>query len=173
MRVNPKTLHEAEAQGVQQRINVSGVKHKRMRFAIYALVHPLTHFPHYIGITEMPARRLRQHVIARDTSTALGRWVEVLQYNGLYPILKVILRTDDVRNRNVIERNVIAAYAVHYRLFNTLGRRTEATAGIPYIIPPSQFLDVSEGLETHTIPEAHTHTNSIHGAYPYRPPCAI
>lgn len=66
------------------------------KYYLYALFDPNLKIPKYIGISNNPERRFKEHL--EDISvTKKTKWINELKHGGFLPILKVIKETDNIR----------------------------------------------------------------------------
>ena len=81
---------------------------------LYAIVHPKTNEPVYIGQTVNPDRRLQEH---KRGGQVIDQWIRDMIEKGLSPSLQVLSRH---RKINQAERRAIIRMNKKYSLFNQL-----------------------------------------------------
>ena len=74
-----------------------------MLYFVYKLIDPRTGIPHYVGITDSPDRRLREHTTCNEmVNGAKEAWIQELNREGFIPDMEII---ETVRTRKeVLER---------------------------------------------------------------------
>ena len=88
------------------------------KYYLYALFDPNLKIPKYIGISNNPERRFKEHL--EDVgNTKKTRWIKSLKQGGFLPILKVIKETNDVRQVCKWEIQSIKKLKDKYNLVNT------------------------------------------------------
>jgi len=81
---------------------------------IYALIDPRDERVRYVGQAVNPARRYRDHLAQKNTSTRKRDWIDELILLGLAPIIKVI---EQCQKGNVDKREI--HWIAHHRNLNT------------------------------------------------------
>lgn len=114
-------------------------------YYLYALIDPILNSPKYIGITNNPERRFKEHI--EDVSdTKKTRWIKSLKEGGKVPSIKVLKDTNNVLQIIEWEKECISKFRDKYNL-------TNSTAGGEYygIGTPIQVYDLEGNyLETYT-----------------------
>lgn len=88
-------------------------------YYIYALLDPYTREKRYIGKTNDPERRMKQHLEAPlSDQTRRARWIRLLQRNSVDPIMKIIETVPIGGDENERERYWIDYYRVRSPLTN-------------------------------------------------------
>jgi len=100
------------------------------KYYLYALYDPIFKIPKYIGISNNPERRFKEHL--EDLSnTKKTRWIAALKSKNLIPILKVIKETDDVHKVIKWEQQSINKLKDKYDLVNTTSSGEYYAIGTP------------------------------------------
>lgn len=114
------------------------------KYYLYALFDPNLKIPKYIGISNNPERRFKEHI--EDVSdTKKTRWIKSLKEGGQLPILKVVRETENVNIVIAWEKKAIEKFQDKYSL-------TNSTKGGEYyaIGTPIKVFDISGNfLETY------------------------
>ena len=99
-------------------------------YYLYALYDPIFKIPKYIGISNNPKRRFKEHL--EDLSnTRKTRWIKTLKNKNLLPILKIIKETDDVHKVIKWEQQSITKLKDKYDLVNTTSGGEYYAIGTP------------------------------------------
>ncbi len=67
-----------------------------MKYTIYAIAHPITEAPRYVGLTTRTLKeRMVQHWNSRGGHLPMQRWMLELEADGLRPIIYELEKTED------------------------------------------------------------------------------
>src|SRR5215467_9187031 len=67
-------------------------------YTIYALVDPRDNIPRYVGLTDCPPFRLREHIRNLDGGKEKRAWVRELWQHGLVPSMEVLETTSTLES---------------------------------------------------------------------------
>ena len=100
------------------------------KYYLYALFDPNLKIPKYIGISNNPERRFKEHL--EDISvTKKTKWINELKHGGFLPILKVIKETDNIRQVCAWEIQSIKKLKDKFNLVNTTAGGEYYAIGTP------------------------------------------
>ena len=86
-------------------------------YYLYVLIDPDVKIPKYIGISNNPERRFKEH-LEDISNTPKVKWISRLKEGGKLPILKVVKNTTNVHQVCDWERQAIAKYQDTWGLVN-------------------------------------------------------
>lgn len=102
------------------------------KYYLYCLIDPVLKIPKYIGISNNPKRRFKEHL--EDISITLKtKWIKSLKDNNLAPILKTIKNTNNVYKVIEWEKKAISKYKDKYNLVNTTSGGEYFAIGTPIL----------------------------------------
>lgn len=88
------------------------------KYYLYTLIDPELKIPKYIGISNNPERRFKEHLEDKSV-TKKTKWIKSLQEGGKIPTLKVLKETDNVRKVIYLEKLCIEKLQDKYNLVNS------------------------------------------------------
>ena len=77
-----------------------------MLLFLYVLRHPTTGLVHWVGLSQDPVARVKNHIWASPTSVT--EWIEQLRSQNLLPQLCVLDSTESVEQANEMEADLIS-----------------------------------------------------------------
>lgn len=88
-------------------------------YYVYALVHPDTYEPFYVGYTNNPDRRYVEHVNSKS-HTLVSKYINVLHGLGKMPEMDILFETEDRLTAEQYEQETIIEYGKEFSLQNTV-----------------------------------------------------
>lgn len=86
-------------------------------YYVYALVHPITKLPFYIGKTIDPKNRLKQHIHGKKSLVSKYIRQAMLGY-GIEPIMDILHETNSIEDVNLTEMVLINEYGKEHTILN-------------------------------------------------------
>jgi hypothetical protein len=121
-------------------------------YTIYALVDPRDNIPRYVGLTDCPPFRLREHVRNLDGGKEKRAWVRELRQRGLTPSMEVLETTSTLESALQREKHWTSYYlALGMPLTNVqntpYGNRVISPPGIQQGDPPHEWVTITEATQ--------------------------
>ena len=101
-------------------------------YYLYCLIDPELKIPKYIGISNNPERRYKEH-LEDISNTSKTRWIKSLVDKKLKPILKSIKNTQDIHQVIEWEKKAISKYKDIYDLVNSTNGGEYYAIGTPIL----------------------------------------
>jgi hypothetical protein len=119
---------------------------------IYALVDPRDNTPRYVGLTDCPPFRLREHIRNLDGGKEKRAWVRELRQHGLVPSMEVLETTPTLESALQSEKHWTSYYlALGMPLTNIqntpYGDRVISPPSIQHGDSPQEWMPITEAAQ--------------------------